>query len=97
MVCATCWVSVSIPRPALAISALALIASGLSAQTPVSIRADDGGVITADGYGSGYRGVVLAHGGRFDRTSWRDQAEELAVAGFRVVAIDFRASVEARA
>ena len=81
----------------MAISALTLIASRLSAQTPVSIRADDGGLITADGYGSGNRGVVLAHGGRFDRTSWRDQAEELAVAGFRVVAIDFRAAVEARA
>jgi pimeloyl-ACP methyl ester carboxylesterase len=63
----------------------------------VSIATADGGFITADVYGSGERGVVLAHGGRFDRTSWRNQARELASAGFRVVAIDFRAAVEARA
>ncbi len=48
-------------------------------------------------YGSGDRGVVLAHGGRFDRTSWKPQALVLATAGFRVVAIDFRAAVEMRA
>lgn len=69
----------------------------LSAQTPVSMRATDGGVVAGDIYGAGQRGVVLAHGGRFDRTSWRDQASELAAAGFRVLAIDFRAAVEARA
>jgi pimeloyl-ACP methyl ester carboxylesterase len=69
----------------------------LSAQTPVSIRATDGGVVAGDIYGAGDRGVVLAHGGRFDRTSWRDQALELAAAGFRVLAIDFRAAVAARA
>ena len=67
------------------------------AQTPISVRAADGGMVSADVYGSGDRGVVLAHGGRFDRTSWREQAEEIAAAGFRVVAIDFRAAVEARA
>lgn len=55
------------------------------------------GVVTADVYGAGPRGVVLAHGGRFDRASWRAQATELAAAGFRVVAIDFRAAVETRA
>lgn len=71
--------------------------SGLRSQTPVSIRAADSGIINADTYGVGDRAVVLAHGGRFDRTSWRDQGRELAAAGFRVVAIDFRAAVEARA
>ena len=69
----------------------------LRAQTPVSIPAPDGGLIAADIYGKGDRGLVLAHGGRFDRTSWRQQATEFATAGFRVVAIDFRAAVEARA
>lgn len=69
----------------------------LGAQTPVSIRAADGGVVGADSYGAGDRGVVLAHGGRFDRTSWRGQARELAAAGYRVIAIDFRAAVAARA
>jgi pimeloyl-ACP methyl ester carboxylesterase len=53
--------------------------------------------MTADSYGAGSRAVILAHGARFDRTSWKAQALELAAAGFRVVAIDFRASVEARA
>lgn len=71
--------------------------SGLCVQTSVSIRAADGGVVSADVYGSGDRGVVLAHGGRFDRASWKEQAGELVAAGFRVVAIDFRAAVEARA
>lgn len=66
-------------------------------QTAISILAADSGTVSADTYGSGSRGVVLAHGGRFDRTSWKEQATELAAAGFRVVAIDFRAVVEARA
>jgi len=33
---------------------------------------------------------VLAHGGRFNKESWRDQAHALQSAGFRVLAIDFR-------
>ncbi|MEO5821358.1 MAG: alpha/beta fold hydrolase [Vicinamibacteraceae bacterium] len=65
--------------------------------TAVAITAADGGTIRADVYGSGVHGVVLLHGGRFDRTSWRPQAQVLARAGFRVIAIDFRASAEARA
>jgi pimeloyl-ACP methyl ester carboxylesterase len=68
----------------------------LHAQTPISIHAADGGVVVADLYGSGQHAVVLAHGGRFDRTSWRELAHLLAKRGFRVVAIDFRAAVEAR-
>lgn len=63
----------------------------------VSIYTADQGLVAADVYGTGNHGVVLAHGGRFDRTSWREQARQLAAAGFRVVAIDFRAAVEARA
>jgi alpha-beta hydrolase superfamily lysophospholipase len=34
--------------------------------------------------------VVLAHGGRFRKESWKPQAESLAKAGFRVLAFDFR-------
>jgi dienelactone hydrolase len=67
-----------------------------AAQSAIAIRAEDGGVVLADRYGSGDRGVVLAHGGRFDRTSWKPQALVLAGMGFRVIAIDFRAAVEAR-
>jgi pimeloyl-ACP methyl ester carboxylesterase len=41
-------------------------------------------------YGDGERCVVLAHGMRFDKASWKEQANQLASAGYRVVAIDFR-------
>jgi pimeloyl-ACP methyl ester carboxylesterase len=56
----------------------------------VSFPTDDGGFIDADEYGAGVRGVVLAHGARFDKQSWAKQARALAEKGFRVLAIDFR-------
>src|SRR5215471_135130 len=56
----------------------------------IHFTAQDGGEIYADVYGAGTRGVVLAHGARFDKASWKTQATELANAGFHVVAIDFR-------
>ena len=51
--------------------------------------------IQADIYSAGQndnakRGIVLAHGGRFDKTSWRKQAQKLAGTGFVVLAISFR-------
>ncbi len=64
--------------------------SAMLAQQPVSFPTEDGGLIHADVYGTGTHGVVLAHGGRFDKESWADQARALAAAGLRVVAIDFR-------
>jgi pimeloyl-ACP methyl ester carboxylesterase len=39
---------------------------------------------------------VLAHGGRFNKESWKDQAQALVKAGFRVLAIDFRGYGESR-
>lgn len=63
---------------------------GATAQETVSFPTVDGGLIHADVYGEGDRVVLLAHGGRFDRTSWAEQAPVLAAAGFRVLAIDFR-------
>ncbi|HEY1647090.1 MAG TPA: alpha/beta fold hydrolase [Terracidiphilus sp.] len=51
------------------------------------IRADQ---IRADLYGSGTRGIVLAHGGRFNKQSWAAQAHVFSDAGFTVLAIDFR-------
>jgi esterase/lipase len=60
------------------------------AQESVSFATQDGGVVYAHVYGTGDRGVVLAHGGRFTKESWATQAQTLATAGFRVVAIDFR-------
>jgi pimeloyl-ACP methyl ester carboxylesterase len=69
--------------------ALALAAGLLGRQT-VSFAADDGGEVCADLYGQASNAVVLAHGGRFNKESWRDQAATLVSAGFRVLALDFR-------
>lgn len=62
----------------------------VAAQEQVSFPTEDGGVVYADIYGKGERGVVLAHGGRFNKESWEKQARTLASAGFRVLALDFR-------
>ncbi len=56
----------------------------------VSFPTPDGGIVYADIYGKGERGVVLAHGGQFNKESWKKQAQVLADAGFRVLAFDFR-------
>ena len=53
-------------------------------------------LIYADLYGTGNRGVVLAHGGQFNKESWRDQALALTRAGFRALAIDFRGYGQSR-
>jgi pimeloyl-ACP methyl ester carboxylesterase len=68
------------------------LAFALSAQKreTVSFPTDDGGLIFADLYGHGDRAVVLAHGGQFSKESWEKQADTLAKAGFRVLALDFR-------
>ena len=69
------------------VSAMAALFAG---SQEVSFPAEDGGVVHADLYGAGDRGVVLAHGMKFDKASWKDQAVQLANAGYRVAAIDFR-------
>jgi pimeloyl-ACP methyl ester carboxylesterase len=69
---------------ALAMSALAV------AQNAVYFVTEDGGRVCAELYGRGVRGVVLAHGGRFNKESWRSQANALTSKGFRVLTIDFR-------
>lgn len=48
------------------------------------------GMVSGDVYGSGRRGMVLAHGGQFDEKSWKEQAEEFARAGFLVLAVRYR-------
>ena len=60
------------------------------AQQTLSFATDDGGQVCADLYGQGSHAVVLAHGGRFNKESWHDQALTLTSAGFRVLAIDFQ-------
>lgn len=67
-----------------------LFASLAAAQEHVSFPTPDGFRLQANLYGKGDRGVVLVHGGRFNKDSWDKQARILAEAGFRVLAIDFR-------
>jgi pimeloyl-ACP methyl ester carboxylesterase len=67
-----------------------LLAPIVAAQKHVSFPTEDGGVVYADIYGKDERGVVLAHGGRFNKESWKKQARMLESAGFRVLALDFR-------
>jgi len=74
-------------RLILGVSAMAALFAG---SEEVSFPTADGGMVYADMYGAGDRGVVLAHGMKFDKASWREQAVQLASAGFRVAAIDFR-------
>ncbi len=76
---------------------VALVLAAVSyAQKGVSFPTADGGVVSADSYGAGERGVVLAHGGRFNKGSWEKQAHALAASGFRVLAIDFRGYGQSR-
>ena len=48
----------------------------------ISFASEDGALIFADLYGSGDRGVVLAHGGRFTKESWQPQAQRLSKEGY---------------
>jgi len=76
---------------ALRVVLIALFVTTLAvAQQTVSFPTEDGGRVCADLYGQGSRAVVLAHGGRFNKESWREQAQELSSKGFRILAIDFR-------
>ncbi len=76
-------------RPILIIAALFLSVAA-AAQKTVSFPTEDGGEVYADVYGAGDRGVVLAHGGQFNKESWDKQARALVAVGFRVLALDFR-------
>jgi pimeloyl-ACP methyl ester carboxylesterase len=69
---------------------LALVLSALATAQTISFPTEDGGRVCADFYGQGTHAVVLAHGGRFNKESWREQAQVLAADGFRILAIDFR-------
>lgn len=67
-----------------------VLATVATAQQSIVFPSEGGGRVCADLYGQGTRAVVLAHGGRFNKESWRVQANALASQGFRVLAIDFR-------
>ena len=79
-----------------AVLASLLLAGLAAAQERVSFPTQDGGLIYADIYGKGDHGVVLAHGGRFNKESWEKQARVLAKHGFRVLAFDFRGYGQSR-
>lgn len=72
------------------LASLALSVASVGAEQPVSFKTADGWLIHAEAHGTGNRGVVLVHGGRFTKESWRPQTAELVRAGFRVLAIDMR-------
>ncbi len=69
---------------------VSLLSRVADAQKTVSFPTQDGGIVFADLYGAGERGIVLAHGGQFNKESWAKQAQTLVTAGFQVLAIDFR-------
>src|ERR1700684_1350450 len=75
---------------ALCVMPLALVLATMAAVQTISFPTEDGGRVCADLYGQGTRAVVFAHGGRFNKESWREQAQDLASKGFRILAIDFR-------
>jgi pimeloyl-ACP methyl ester carboxylesterase len=73
-----------------------MLGAPLLAQETISFQTQDGGRVFADAYGAGVDAVVLAHGGRFDKESWSEQARALAKAGYRVLALDFRGHGKSR-
>jgi dienelactone hydrolase len=77
----------------LSLTAIAFLLLSLpsAAQQTITIPLPGGqSFIQADLYGSGPRGIVLAHGGRFGKESWAPQARILAANGFTVLAVQFR-------
>jgi pimeloyl-ACP methyl ester carboxylesterase len=83
-------------RPIFAAIVVFLFAQSMVAQRTVSFPTEDGGIIYGDVYGEGSRGVLLAHGGQFNKESWKKQAKVLTEAGFLVLAIDFRGYGQSR-
>jgi pimeloyl-ACP methyl ester carboxylesterase len=82
--------------PIKTIMACAALAGLSAAQERVSFPTQDGGLIYGDVYGKGGPGLVLAHGGPFNKESWAKQAQVFQEAGFRVLAFDFRGYGQSR-
>lgn len=73
------------------LGSFACAASGQQSVTfPLVQGAEGAPLLSADVYGQGERAVLLAHGGRFGKESWKEQAKTLADAGFLVLALRFR-------
>jgi len=68
-----------------------LSSSSLFAQKEVTFPLPNQAVqVHGDLYGHGPRAVILAHGGRFHKESWKPQALAFAKAGFMVLSVGFR-------
>ena len=73
------------------VSSFLLLGCNLFAQKEVTFSLPNQAVqIHGDLYGHGSRAIILAHGGRFGKESWKPQAQVLANAGFLVLALRFR-------
>jgi uncharacterized protein len=57
---------------------------------PVTFTTDDGVVLGGHLFGTGNKGVILAHMYPADQTSWYATAEKLAAQGYLVLTFDFR-------
>jgi dienelactone hydrolase len=78
-------------KPSFLCLCIALLAGRAFGQQLVSFPLPDGSAqIQGDLYGHGTRGIVLAHGGRFHKESWKKQATAFANAGFVVLSVGFR-------
>ena len=74
----------------LCLLATVVVANATPPAKAVLFPSSDGGIVDADLYGHGVRGVVLAHGAAFDKKSWAPLASRLVALGYSVLAIDFR-------
>ncbi len=77
-------------RVLIAIFSAFLLANAANAQKTVSFPTEDGGLISANLYGTAERAILLVHGGRFTKESWAPQVPAFVGAGFEVLAIDLR-------
>src|SRR5260370_27049643 len=77
-------------RTLLIVLAAAFLVNAAPAQRTIAFPTSDGGVVFADLYGHGEKGLVLAHGGELNKESWGPQARQFEAAGYFVLAFDFR-------
>ena len=68
----------------------------VAGQPLVNFPSPDGGVVYGYLSGSGDHLVIFAHGGRFTKESWDEQASWLAAHGYRTLAIDMRGRGQSR-
>jgi pimeloyl-ACP methyl ester carboxylesterase len=81
-----------------ALATLLLVASSAAAQRRVTIRADDGGAVAGAYYEPSRRpapAILLLHMLGRSHADWDSAAEDLADAGFAVLALDFRSGQDA--